>query len=59
MGKYGRDEALIEDVKKRIAEADGRTVIEIAPEEFTNWVAHAYFMRYGKITLNPTQQLNN
>lgn len=58
IGKYGRDEALIEDVKKRIAEANGRTVIEIAPEEFTNWATHAYFMRYGKISLNPTQQLN-
>ena len=58
IGKYGRDEALIEDVKKRIAEADGRTVIEIAPEEFTNWAAHAYFMRYGKISLNPTQPNN-
>lgn len=56
IGKYGRDEALIEDVKKRIAEADGRTIIEIPPEEFTNWVAHAYFMRYGKISLIPNTQ---
>lgn len=54
IGKYGRDEALIEDVKKRIAESDGRTIIEIPPEEYTNWAAHAYFMRYGKISLNPT-----
>ena len=56
IGKYGRDEALIEGVKKRIAEADGRTIIEIPPEEFTNWVAHAYFMRYGKISLIPNTQ---
>lgn len=56
IGKYGRDEALIEDVKKRIAEADGRTIIEIPPEEFTNWAAHAYFMRYGKISLIPNTQ---
>lgn len=56
IGKYGRDEAQIEDVKKRIAEADGRTIIEIPPEEFTNWVAHAYFMRYGKISLIPNTQ---
>ena len=54
IGKYGRDEVLIEDVKKRIAEADGRMIIEIPPEEYTNWAAHAYFMRYGKISLNPT-----
>ena len=59
IGKYGRDEALIEDVKRRIAEADGNQTIEITPEEYTNWAAHAYFMRYGKISLTPTQQLNN
>ena len=56
IGKYGRDEALIGDVKKRIAEADGKTIIDISPEEYTNWAAHAYFMRYGKISLNPTEQ---
>lgn len=56
IGKYGRDEALIEDVKKRIAESDGRTIIEIPPEEYTNWAAHAYFMRYGKISLIPNIQ---
>ena len=56
IGKYGRDEALIEDVKKRIAESDGRTIIEIPSEEYTNWAAHAYFMRYGKISLIPNTQ---
>ncbi|MBQ8959238.1 MAG: glycosyltransferase family 39 protein [Bacteroidales bacterium] len=55
IGKYGRDEALIEDVKKRIAEADGKTIIDISPEEYTNWAEHAYFMRYGKISLCPTE----
>lgn len=56
---YCRDEALIEEVKRRIAEADGKDMIEISPEEYTNWAAHAYFMRYGKISLNPTQQFND
>ena len=56
MGKYNRDETLIENVKKRIAETDGETMIDISPEEYTNWAAHAYFMRYGKISLNPTEQ---
>lgn len=59
MGKYGRDEALIEEVKKQIAETKGETIIDISHEEYTNWTRHAYFMRYGKISLNPTQQLNN
>ena len=58
IGKYGRDEALIEEVKRRIAEADGKDIIEISPEEYTQWIAHAYYMRYGKISLNPTEQTN-
>ena len=51
IGKYGRDEALIEEVKQRIAAADGQNMIEISPEEYTQWAKHAYFMRYGKISL--------
>ena len=59
IGKYGRDEALIEEVKQRIAEYEGNNVIEITPEEYTQWAKHAYFMRYGKISLSPIQQLND
>ena len=58
-GKYGRDEALIEAVKQRIAEADGKNTIEISNEEYTQWAMHAYFMRYGSISLSPTEQKNN
>jgi len=57
IGKYGRDEALIEEVKTQIVAADGKTIIEISPEENTNWAKHAYYMRYGKISLRPTEQL--
>lgn len=53
IGKYGRDEALIEEVKQRIAESEGNNVIEISQEEYTQWAKHAYFMRYGKISLSP------
>lgn len=56
IGKYGRDEALIEEVKNRMAEADGENIIEITPEEYTQWAKHAYYMRYGKISLNPNEQ---
>ena len=59
IGKYGRDEALIKEVKQRISESEGDNVIEISPQEYTQWAKHAYYMRYGKISLNPTQQLNN
>ena len=55
IGKYGRDEALIEEVKNRMAEADGENIIEITPEEYTQWAKHAYYMRYGKISLNPNE----
>ena len=55
IGKYGRDEALIEEVKAQIAAADGKTLIEITPEEYTQWAKHAYYMRYGKISLIPTE----
>ncbi len=56
IGKYGRDEALIEEVKQRIAECEDSNVIEISPEEYTQWAKHAYYMRYGKISLSPTHQ---
>lgn len=61
IGKYGRDEALIEEVKQRIAEADGKNTIEISHEEYTQWAKHAYYMRYGKISLRPTEEkkMNN
>ena len=59
IGKYGRDEALIEEVKQKIAETQDDNIIEISPEEYTQWAKHAYYMRYGKISLNPTEQLNN
>ena len=57
IGKYGRDETLIEEVKKQIAEVEGENIIEISPEEYTQWAKHAYFMRYGKISLRPTEQI--
>ena len=59
IGKYGRDEALIEEVKQRIAEADGSNTIEISNEDYTQWATHAYFMRYGGISLRPTENKNN
>ena len=59
IGKYGRDEALIEAVKQRIAEADGSNTIEISNEDYTQWATHAYFMRYGGISLSPTEHKNN
>jgi 4-amino-4-deoxy-L-arabinose transferase-like glycosyltransferase len=58
VGKYGRDEALIEEVKAQVLAADGKTLIEITPEGYTHWAKHAYYMRYGKISLYPTEPSN-
>ncbi len=55
IGKYGRDEALIEEVKQQIVESGGNNTIEISQEEYTQWAKHAYYMRYGKISLSPTK----
>ncbi len=55
IGKYGRDEALIEEVKQKTAEVGDNSIIEITQEEYTQWAKHAYYMRYGKISLNPTK----
>ena len=55
IGKYGRDEALIEEVKQKVTESEGNNVIEIPQEEYTQWAKHAYYMRYGKISLTPTK----
>ena len=59
IGKYGRDEALIKEVKQRIEEVGENSIIEVSQEEYTQWAKHAYYMRYGKISLSPTEQLNN
>ena len=58
IGKYGRDEALIEEVKQ-VSESEENNIIDITPEEFTQWAKHAYYMRYGKMSLNPNEQMKN
>jgi hypothetical protein len=55
IGKYGRDEALIKEVKQRIEEVGENSIIEVSQEEYTQWAKHAYYMRYGKISLTPTK----
>ena len=56
VGKYGRDEALIEEVKQ-VSESEENNIIDISPDEYTQWAKHAYYMRYGKMSLNPNEQL--
>ena len=55
IGKYGRDEAFLVEMKKALSEIPENEVIEIKPEDFTQWSWHAYFMRYGKVSLDDQQ----
>ena len=52
IGKYSRDEALIEDVKEVLATTDGEQVLGITQADYQQWAWHAYFMRYGKVSLD-------
>jgi len=52
IGKYSRDEALLVEMKKALAEIPENEVIGVAPEDFSQWSWHAYFMRYGSISLD-------
>ena len=55
IGKYGRDEAFLVEMKNALSEIPENEVIEIKPEDFTQWSWHAYFMRYGKVSLDNEQ----
>jgi len=59
VGKYGRNETLIKDVKSIVSELAGNQMISINSSDFFQWEWHAYFMRYGKVSLDPnhTHQL--
>ena len=55
IGKYGRDEAFLVAMKKILSEIPENEVIEIKPEDLNQWLWHAYFMRYGKVSLDDSQ----
>ena len=52
IGKYGRDEALLKDIKMVLKEVPENEVIAVDPSDFSQWSWHAYFMRYGKVSLD-------
>lgn len=51
-GKYGRDEALLTDIKTILPYLEENEVISIPEADFPIWINHAYFMRYGKTSLS-------
>ena len=53
IGKYGRDEALLTDIKVVLPYLDENETVSIPQKDFSNWMNHAYFMRYGKVSLDP------
>ena len=55
IGKYGRDEAFLVEMKKALSEIPENEVIGIKSEDFAQWSWHAYFMRYGKVSLDDQQ----
>ncbi len=55
IGKYGRDEAFLVEMKKSLKEIPENEIIEIKSEDFSQWSWHAYFMRYGKVSLDDSQ----
>lgn len=55
IGKYGRDEAFLVEMKKALKEIPENEIIEISPENFSQWSWHAYFMRYGKVSLDASR----
>jgi len=55
IGKYGRDEAFLVEMEKALKEIPENEIIEIKPEDFSQWSWHAYFMRYGKVSLDASQ----
>ena len=57
MGRYSRDEALIKNVKEVLATTGDERVVGINPSDYNQWTWHAYFMRYGKVSLD-TQNNN-
>ncbi|MCR5658230.1 MAG: glycosyltransferase family 39 protein [Bacteroidales bacterium] len=52
IGKYGRDEEFLVEMKEVLSEIPENEVIGIKSEDFTQWSWHAYFMRYGKVSLD-------
>ena len=55
IGKYGRDEAFLKEMKTALKEIPENEVIAISQEDVSQWSWHAYFMRYGKVSLDSTQ----
>ena len=52
MNRYCRDGALLKDVKEVLATTADEQALGIAKADYQQWAWHAYFMRYGKVSLD-------
>ena len=55
IGKYGRDEAFLKEMKLVLEEIPENETVAISPDDYSQWTWHAYFMRYGKVSLDDQQ----
>ena len=59
IGKYGRDEAFLTDMKAILPYLSEDEIVSIPQKDFSNFGYHAYFMRYGKVSLDPIGEHNH
>lgn len=57
IGTTGRDKEVIEDCKMIVGEIGSDKIVNICPEMFDEWAMHAYFMRYGNISLEQRKEI--
>lgn len=55
IGKYDRDGGFLDAMKNALTEIPENETVGISKEDFTQWSWHAYFMRYGKVSLDDNQ----
>lgn len=57
IGRIDRDKGVVEDCKTITKIAGRGSTISICPEMYQDWGLHAYFMRYGEISLEQRENI--
>ena len=55
IGKYGRDELFLKEMKSALRVIPENEIVAIDSNDYSQWLWHAYFMRYGKVSLDDRQ----
>ena len=56
ISRIGRDKEMVYDSKMVIDVVGTNNIINICPNMFSNWSLHAYFSRYGNVSLDKNQK---